>query len=1178
MRTTCIRSAMVAGVLCVAFSLFGQITTSSITGTVTDSSGASIADASVTIADPAQGVSRTATTNSVGNYLISGLTAGTYSLTVSAKGFAPYEATGIILQAAQDVHENVSLTIGAVTSKVNVVGTNIGQVQTENPELGGTITGTQITELELNGRDWAQLITLMPGVTNASGQDEGTVGAYGQPAYSVNGGRTVYNNWEVDGISIMDMGTGSDLIVIYPSVDAIGETRVLTSNYGAQYGQDASGTLIAAIKSGSDQFHGDLYEFNRNNAFNSRNFFASSVGSYKKNDFGYTLGGPFYIPGHYNTSKSKTFFFWSEEWRKQIAPNTYDVQIPSAAEMQGNFSDVCPNVNTGSFADCPTNPATGTYFPGNQVTIDANAQDLMTAYVPPPNFGSGALSFFQANPSYATNWREELIRVDQNITPKVRAMVHYIHDSWGTIVPGTMWTTSSFPTINTDLVSPGVSLVGQLTAMASPTLLNQFIFGYSANHIVLHNVGAWQVPSNFTMTGLFNNGFGGKLPSLSICCNSQDGGGAGIGMDPAFPNPYNPNYNSNPIYSFRDMLSKIAGAHNWTIGFDIVAIQKNEMTGSDPSNNGLLTFSNTSGVTSGNAWADFLTGRIAQYTQLNQRPKYYERQKSFAPYIQDDWHVSHRLTLNLGFRAELIRPYFDRLPQTSFSPAAYSAADAPQIDLTGSITGFPGALVPGVGNQFDGLEECGVGGFPAGCVKGHLFNAAPRLGFAWDPTGHGTWAIRGGYGIFYDHMNGNEVSTQTLEGTPPLAVTSSVYNVVGYTNINSGTPVAFPIGATSLPTQVLWPYAQQWNLDVERNIGAHTVLSVAYVGSKGTHLTEAFDLNQITPTPATQNPFGPGQPITPSICSSLAVNGQPVTGQALMNLNVACGNTSPVAYRPFYGLNNITGLQDGANSNYNALQIYLRRTVGRLTFSAAYTYGHSLDDASDRFDTTFRNSYDLEQNYASSTYDQRHVLSISYVYNLPFFHNQPNRLLRSTLGGWETSGIATFQTGTPITVENGVFGDNAGVGNGVGVGSYPDICGNINAAPPETNVPGVIGPLLYNPGAFCSPQGLTFGNAGRSILRNPNFTNWDMGLFKDIPIHREQVHLQFRAEAFNTFNLVNFYLGSGSEGTANTVSAGCYAGANNSAGDPSCIAGTTFLHATGAHNPRILQLALKLIF
>jgi len=1179
MKAIWIRSAMVMGALSIALSLVAQITTSSITGTVMDSSGAALPGASVTIANLAQGISRTATTNSVGDYLISGLPAGTYSLTVSAQGFAPYQATGIILQAAQDIHENVSLTVGAVTSKVNVVGTNIGQVQTENAQLGGTVTSRQITELELNGRQFTQLIALMPGVSNMSGQDEGAVGPTAETSYTINGGRAVYNNWEIDGVSNVDTGAGGSLNVTFPSVDAIGETRVLTSNYGAQYGQNGSGTMVVSLKSGTDRFHGDLYEFNRNDVFNSRNFFASNVGSYKKNDFGYTFGGPFYIPGHYNTSKSKTFFFWSEEWRRQIAPNTFDLQVPSTQERQGNFSDVCPNVNTGSFADCPTNPATGTYFPGNQVTIDPNAQDLMTAYISPPNFGSGALSFFQANPSYPTTWREELVRVDQNIAPKVRAMVHYIHDSWHQVVPSTMWATGSFPTVNTDFVSPGANLVGELTVAASPTLLNQFIFGYSVNHIILRNTGPWQIPSNFTMTGIYKNGFSGILPSVDICCNAQDNGGSGFAMEPNSPVPGQPNFNSNPVYSFRESLSKIAGPHNLTFGFDALARQKNEMAQPAPaSDNGLLTFTNTSAVTTGNAWADFLTGRVAEYEQVSNRLKYYTRGKSFTPYVQDDWHISHHLTFNLGFRAELIRTWNMKYDiESSFSPASYSAAAAPQIDLTGAITGVPGALIPGIGNQFDGINICGVGGFPAACMKGHLFNPAPRFGFAWDPSGSGAWAIRGGYGIFFEQMNGNEVNAESLEGTPPKTLTSAVYNVVGYTHIGSATPANFPITATELQNQERWPNVQQWNLDVERNIGAHTVVSVAYVGSKGTHLADVRDGNQISPTPSSQNPFGPGQPITPAICGSLAVNGQPVTGQALMNLSVACGVTSPVAYRPFYGLNDLQLLETEANSDYNALQIYIRKTVGRLNFSLAYTYSHSLDDASDRFDNLFRNSYNLAQNYASSNYDQRHNLSASYVYALPFFGSQSSWLLKNTLGGWQISGITTFETGTPITIANGIYSDNDGVGNGYGTGSYPDICGNINAAPPETNVPGVIGPLLFNPGAFCAPQGLTFGNAGRNILRNPDISNWNMGLFKSIPIHGEQVHLQFRAEAFNTFNHSQLYVTVPTT-TGNVITTGCYAGANNSAGDPSCIAGSTFLHADAAHNPRILQLGLKLIF
>jgi hypothetical protein len=256
--------------------------------------------------------------------------------------------------------------------------------------------------------------------------------------------------------------------------------------------------------------------------------------------------------------------------------------------------------------------------------------------------------------------------------------------------------------------------------------------------------------------------------------------------------------------------------------------------------------------------------------------------------------------------------------------------------------------------------------------------------------------------------------------------------------------------------------------------------------------------NQISPTPLSQNPFGPGQPIAPAICSSLAVNGQPVTGQALMNLSVACGITSPIAYRPFYGLNDIELLETQADSDCNALQIYIRRTVGRLNFSFTYIYSHSLDDSSDRFDTAFRNSYNLAQNYASSNYDQRHNVSASYGYALPFFERQSNRLLKGTLGGWQISGITTFQTGTPLTVTNGIYSDNDGVGNGIGTGSYPDICGNINAPPPETNVPGVMGPLLFNPGAFCAPRGLTFGSAGRNILRNPDI-ELEHGIVQEYP-------------------------------------------------------------------------------
>ncbi|MGH9453697.1 MAG: TonB-dependent receptor, partial [Terriglobia bacterium] len=518
---------------------------------------------------------------------------------------------------------------------------------------------------------------------------------------------------------------------------------------------------------------------------------------------------------------------------------------------------------------------------------------------------------------------------------------------------------------------------------------------------------------------------------------------------------------------------------------------------------------------------------------------------------------------------------------SSFSPRAYDPASAPLIDVSGNITGQSGALVPGAGNPFDGLVRCGVGNVPAGCLKGHLFNPTPRFGFAWDPTGKGTTAIRGGYGIFFDHMNGDEVNTESLEGTPPLALTPTVFNIVGYQNVG-GTELSFPLGTTALEGQIFWPYVQQWNLNVQHNLKANTILSVAYVGSKGTHLTDQRNLNQLLPVPLSQNPFGPGQAITAANCGPplAGPNGQPVAGQAAINLGVACGN-DPDPNRPFVGFGDITLLESQANSDYNALQIYLRKTVGRFNFSFAYTYSHSLDDSSDRYDSTFINSYDLRRSYASSSFDITHMLSASYVYDFPFFQRSSSRLLRDTLGGWELSGITTFQTGTPFSVTNGglngAAGDAAGVANGVGSGSYPDICGDIHAAPPVTNVPGIIGPLLYNPGAFCAPRGLTFGNAGRDILRNPNLLNWDMGLFKNIPIHGERAHIQFRAEFFNVFNTANLFITS-AVGTGLSVQTSCYGGPTNTAGDPGCIASSGFLQANAAHDPRIMQFGLKLVF
>ena len=425
----------------------------------------------------------------------------------------------------------------------------------------------------------------------------------------------------------------------------------------------------------------------------------------------------------------------------------------------------------------------------------------------------------------------------------------------------------------------------------------------------------------------------------------------------------------------------------------------------------------------------------------------------------------------------------------------------------------------------------------------------------------------------------------------------------GYTCIGGSGALAFPLSVTAIPNHAVWPYMQQWNLSIEREVFKNTVVQVGYVGSKGTHLALNLDENQLLPTPAGQNPYSPGEPIViqdqnnpanPALnstgqavntdCNALTVNGNPVGGPALINLGTACGN-DPSPFRKFVGFGTITSKRYSADSSYNSLQVSIRRTIAPLVISASYTYSHSIDDASDLADQNFVNSFDLAANRASSNFDERHIFTFSYVYSLPTHWSSGWK--KVALGDWQYSGITSFNTGQPFSVLNGVFGDNAGVANGVGTnGSYADLVPGIspNSKPCAVAVAALApgsGPLLYNPCAFEAPTGLTFGDSGRNLLNNPSRLNFDMALFKNFPIH-EAISMQFRVEAFNIFNHPQW---ASNNGTASTTGSGgvanntisCYGGANNSAADPACV-GNGFLQPEAAHNPRILQFGLKLLF
>ncbi len=948
-------------------------TPDSIAGNVTDQTGAVLPGAGITLRDSA-GTAKTTTTDERGNYSFKHLPAGTYSITVSAPKFQDFHADGIVLTAGQSIPMDAVLQPAGVTTSVNVEGQKVTQVETETSQIVGTITQKELVSLGLNGRNFTQLITLTPGVSNQTGQDEAKVGALGSVRYSVNGGRVEYNSFNVDGGDVLNAGlNGSQsTLIVYPSLDALSEVQVLTSNYGAQYGRTASGTVLAETKSGTDQLHGNAYEFIRNEFFNARNYFDETTKAplYRRNDFGATLGGPIVIPHIYNGT-GKTFFFFSEEFRFERTPTPYNQAVPSTAERSGNFSDVCPfvlppvggtpggqaNFTRANYPDCPGIPTSsgGTgnggqpiaqfeTYPGNIIPIDPNAAAILsTNIIPYPNATGGCNSSvgscFDADASPSTYWRQELFKIDHNITSNTKLSFRYIHDSWDTTILTPQWGTveNSFPTIQSKFTGPGISMLTHLTSTISSSLLNEFIFSYTTDHINLSNINSngatWQRPAGLNMGYIFNNGFGGKVPGIVVGGTNAAYGGNGFAVDPG----YLPWHHANPTYNFRDDLSKVVGKHTLQTGVQWVIAQRNELNQAVGANTGdvqgILGFSNISSTLSlGNSFADFLvgpgsfrpnaSGGIKYFQQDSDQHEYFSRYDVIEPYFQDDWRASPRLTVNLGLRFSLFGLWHEKYNNVyNWVPSAFnrSLAATTTIDTqTGGLAvagscdanGTHCVPIPLNLNSLDpritnGLVRCGVNGVPDGCMTNHFVNPAPRVGFAWDPTGAGKTSIRAGYGMFFHHGTGNEANTGSLEGSAPMVLDMTEnrpydYGCIGGVGTIPGTgspcPAtgAFPLNVTAIPTHAIWPYVQQWSFSVQRQLSSSTVATIAYVGSKGTHLTTDLQVNQLAPNPG-NNPFLPGQPITLQDCKSFQSTtgftlfgpADPITGVAPVTATVA---------------------------------------------------------------------------------------------------------------------------------------------------------------------------------------------------------------------------------------------------------------------------------------------------
>ncbi len=1114
---------------------FSQNITATISGTVTDPSGAVIPNATVVVhsVDTNSDV-RTVQTDSTGVYTVPLLPYGRYTLTIKAEGFKDYVAENVILHVGDHVSLDAQLQTGQVTQEVTVTA-SATPVETSTAAQAGTVTGTQIRELELNNRNFESLVTLEPGVASGLPAQVG-FGIENTDGVSVNGARPSANNWTVDGSDVNDTGSNFTLLNV-PSVDALSEFTLARGTYDAQYGRSGGGQVNVVTKSGTSEFHGDAYEFVRNTIFNADDFFNNSANGvtppFKYNDFGYTFGGPFYIPGHYNTDKSKTFFFWSEEWRRTRTPGTDIFVLPAPAELNGTFTGLSAPLNTAAApAGCITNtPTAGGTFTG-QVSPSCFSHNSM-AYL------TNVYSKFMPNgpdnqyivPENALdNFRQEILRVDQRFTSKVQAFGRYMQDNVPTTEPGGLFA-ANLPGIgSTATNAPGRNIVAHVTMSLSPSLLNEAGFNYTWGAINSHITGILDSPAFSSALDLSTFPYMdpyGRVPTIGI---------SGITGVEGPVSPYEERNIDKNVY---DNVSIVRGNHAIRTGFSFQYLRKTENASSGEAS---FSFATNYGNPS---FSNFLLGDASGYSQASRDiiPDLYL--PDVGAYVQDDWKVRPNLTLNLGVRYELLStPTDGHKILDSFDPAVYNPAYAPQIDpASGNIIGpagvNPGNYANGIIVNQDGCNpstyfEAPVANYGPTCspygnrIAPNYNTFAPRIGFAWDPFRTGKTSIRGGYGLYYDRtLDG--IFEQNSFANPPFLGSANAAPATPLDNFDNPlegayTPL-FPatIHGTGTP-QFKVPYNQQWSLSVQREIAPNTLLEVAYVGSKGTHLLGIFDENLAT---------------------------------------LAAREADPTDFvnsiRPYLGYTSIEQIGTLFNANYNSLQVSLKRRVGQgLTLGVAYTWSKTLtDNSSDRSDAVY-DTYNFANEYGPAEFARNQIFIANYIYNLPFYRSQQG-LVGHVLGGWEVSGITTFESGFPTTIYQyfdpfdnifapantpNTFPGGIGIDYSPIVAPRPDRIGN---APN----PGTVAEFI-NTSNFRDAWG-HFGTAGRGIITGPGTNNWDLAAIKNIKIS-ERFNAQFRAEFFDAFNHVSF----------NSF--------DNDVDDP------TFGILNGDLTPRIIQLGLKLYF